>query len=151
MEAADDRGMTLDLSSLAGAIAQLTAAVGYANSDLARSDPALAPHLRAAAIQAFEFTYELSFKMLRRFLEMTEPVAPDLDTFTFNRLIRLGYERGLLNEELAIWQGFREARGTTSHTYDERKAQAVFEAIPRFLREAEFLLAQLSERRGDAA
>ena len=47
--------MTIDLGSLSKAIAQLEEAISYANSDLAKSDPRLALHLRAAAIQAFEF------------------------------------------------------------------------------------------------
>jgi nucleotidyltransferase substrate binding protein (TIGR01987 family) len=139
----------LDLKPLERAIAQLEQALAYAGSDLAKTDPGLAPHLRAVAIQAFEFTYERSYKMLRRHLEMTEGSPSDLATFSFNRLIRLGYERGLLGEELAVWMRFREARGTTSHTYDEHKAQAVFEAIPGFLDEARFLLGQLHARRAD--
>jgi hypothetical protein len=48
--------MIIDVTSLSNAIAQLEEALNYANSSLAASDPRLARHLRAAAIQAFEFT-----------------------------------------------------------------------------------------------
>jgi hypothetical protein len=60
--------------------------------------------MRTAAIKAFEFTYELSFKLLRRHLEGTASNPDAMDKMTFNEIIRLGYERGLLNAELAEWK-----------------------------------------------
>jgi nucleotidyltransferase substrate binding protein (TIGR01987 family) len=138
--------MTIDTTSLGAAIAQLDEALAYAGSDLARTDPRLALHLRAAAIQAFEFTYELSIRMLRRYLLATEASPATIDELDFNGLIRLGYARGLLNEEIAIWRIFRQDRGTTSHAYDERKARTVFDNIPRFVAEARFLFAQIHDR-----
>jgi len=142
--------MKLDLSSLQKAIAQMEEALEFCNSDLARSDTRLALHLRAAAIQAFEFTYELSYKTLKRYLEETEPNPSSVEEMTFNELVRRGFERGLLQAELADWKAFRKDRGTTSHTYDEAKAQDVFETIPAFLREARFLLSQIKQRQETA-
>ena len=138
--------MKLDLSSLLKATAQLEEALQYCDSDLARQDSRLHLHLRAAAIQAFEFTYELSVKMLRRFLETTEANPVAVGELSFNELIRLGSERGLLCAELSDWKEFRKDRGTTSHAYDEAKAEDVFETIPGFLDEARFLLAQIEKR-----
>lgn len=138
--------MTLDLSPLQKAIAQLDEALEYCDSDLARTDARLALHLRAATIQAFEFTYELSVKMLRRHLEATEPNSAEIGELSFNDLIRLGTQRGLLRAELREWQEFRKDRGTTSHTYDQAKADDVFETIPSFRDEAKHLLRRLLER-----
>jgi hypothetical protein len=50
--------MKLDLKSFEKAIIQLESAIKYSESDLAKNDANLALHLRAAVIQAFEFTYE---------------------------------------------------------------------------------------------
>ena len=138
--------MKLDLSSLQKATAQLAEALDLCRSDLAKSNPRFALHLRAAAIQAFEFTYELSFKTLKRYLEMTEANPAVVEEMTFNEFIRRGYELGLLRAELKDWQAFRRDRGTTSHAYDETKAQAVFDALPAFLAEAKFLLAEIQAR-----
>ncbi len=142
--------MTLDLSSLQKAIAQMEDALKYCESDLAKSDPNLALHLRAAAIQAFEFTYELSFKMLGRYLTAVEPNPSLPEELTFNELVRRGYELGLLKAELVDWKEFRKDRGTTSHAYDEKKAQDVFESIPAFLAEAKYLLSQIQKRQEKA-
>jgi nucleotidyltransferase substrate binding protein (TIGR01987 family) len=136
----------LDLSSLQKAIAQLDEAIAFSRSDLAGANPRLAVHLRAAAIQAFEFTYELSIKTLKRFLEATEANPSAVEEMSFNELIRRGYELGLLQAEMAAWRAFRRDRGTTSQTYDEAKALIVFEAIPAFATEAKFLFAQIRER-----
>lgn len=138
--------MKLDFSSLEKAIAQTREALDYCRSDMAKADERLALHLRAAAIQAFEFTYELSIKSLKRFLEMTEPDPEAPEKMSFNELIRRGYELGLLKAELPEWKEFRKDRGTTSHTYDETKAQDIFETIPGFIEEATVLLAQMSAR-----
>lgn len=138
--------MRLDVSALQKSIKQLESALEYCNSDLAKNDKKLALHLRAAAIQAFEFTYELTLKMLKRYLGLTEANPSLVDEMSFNELIRKGYERGLLHSELAAWKEYRRERGTTSHTYDEDKAQEVFEDIPNFLEDAKFLLKELNRR-----
>ena len=138
--------MSLDLTALRNASAQLQDAMRFARGDLARGDAALAVHLRAGAIQAFEFTYELAFKSLRRYLRLTEPDPSGVDELDFSGIIRRAYAVGLLSAELAVWQGFRRNRGTTSHAYDEAKADSVFNAIPSFMAEVEFMTARLEER-----
>ncbi len=136
----------IDISPLHRAVAQLEGALAYANSDLASGNADLAPHLRAAAIQAFEFTYELSIKMLRRYLAEASPSPSTVEELDFSGLVRMGLAAGLLQEEIEAWRGFRLARGITSHTYDEAKAQSVFASIPRFLAEARYLLGQIDMR-----
>ena len=143
--------MTLDLSSLGNAIAQGDEALAYCGGDLARADAQLAMHLRAGAIRAFEFIYELSIKTLRRYLIETEANPAAVEEMSFNDLIRRAYELGLIEAELADWKEFRRHRGTTSHTYDAAKAQAVFEIIPTFLAEARFLAARIAERQEPSA
>jgi len=138
--------MSLDLSSLARAIGQMKNALEYCNSDLAKTDRVLALHLRAAAIQAFEFTYELCIKMIKRWLEKIEPNELAVKDMTFDELIRRAWDLGLLNEEVVQWRKFRKQRGTTSHTYDERKAEIIYQSIPRFLAEAKYLYAALLKR-----
>jgi nucleotidyltransferase substrate binding protein (TIGR01987 family) len=138
--------LNLDLSSFQSAIAQLENSLEYYYSEKVQEDPGLVLQLRAAAIQAFEFTYELSWKMLKRYLELTEPNPEEIDKMSFFDLIRTGSERALLLSEVKIWKGFRKERGTTSHTYDQKKAIVVFEQIPRFLEEAKYLFDKLHER-----
>ncbi len=138
--------MTIDLSVLKNAIDQADDALVYAHSDLAKADPKLALHLRAAAIQAFEFTYELSHKMLRRYLVQTEPSPSLIGELSFPDLIRLGYQRGIVRSEWAVWKSYRDHRNATSHAYDEGKAQEVFTHIPGFLSEARDLLEEITRR-----
>lgn len=136
----------LEVSALENAIGQLEEALQYCASDLAATDKKLALHLRAGAIQAFEFTYELTLKMLKRYLTLTTTNPNIVNEMSFNELIRMGYAKGLLLSELVAWKGFRQDRGTTSHTYNEIKAQDVFENIPVFLKEAQYLVEQLKKR-----
>lgn len=138
--------MKLDLTSLQKAIHQLNDALVQYDSDVVKSNPQLLPHMRAAAIQAFEFTYELSWKMIKRFLETTEPNPEALDGMDFSSLIRTANERGLIKSDVTIWRKYREDRGTTSHTYSEGKAELIFEHIPRFLEEAKALFAEITKR-----
>ena len=138
--------MVLDLTSLRKAIAQAEDAIDFATSTRAAGDARAALHLRAGAIQAFEFTYELAFKTLRRWLETIEADPRAVDGMTFDQIVRRGYEVGVLSVEVAGWRAFRRDRGTTSHAYDEPKARAVFEALPAFIAEARFLADAIDER-----
>ena len=138
--------MSLDFSPLSQAIAQLEKSLGYANSDAALADPGLREQLRNSVIQCFEFTYELSWKMLKRHLEATEASPTALDLATFQSLIRLGNERGLLRSDWNTWRTYRQARTDSSQTYDSAKAEAVFAIAPDFLLEARVLLARLLDK-----
>lgn len=137
---------TLNLTPLIKALSQLEMSLTYYQSDLIQQNKDLVQQLRAAAIQAFEFTYELSWKMLKRYLMLTEPNPDQVETMSFPELIRTACERGLLNSEVALWKQFRQDRSNTSHAYDEDKAQMVFENIPMFLHEAKQLLFTLQQR-----
>ena len=138
--------MRLDLTPLDDAIAQLEEALELHGSDLASRNPALKLHLRAAAIQAFEFTYELSFKMLKRHLEQVSENPARFDQESFSGVMREAFRRGLVRSELPVWKEYRKQRGATSHTYDGDKARVVFERVPDFLREARYLRDQLRQR-----
>ena len=114
--------MSLDFSPLGNAIAQLDKSLAYAHSPAALADPGLREQLRNSVIQCFEFTYELSWKMLKRYLEETEANPAEIDIGTFQNLIRLGNERALLRSDWYQWKTYRQARTDSSHTYDAAQA-----------------------------
>lgn len=138
--------MSLDFSSLHNAINQLEKSLEYASSPLAQGDPGLFEQLRNSVIQCFEFTYELSHKMLKRYLEETAANPEEIDVSSFQNLIRTGNEKGLLRSDWLNWKEYRQARTNSSHTYDEDKAEAVYAIAPDFLQEARYLYQQLMER-----
>lgn len=138
--------MSLDYSSLHNAIAQLEKSLEYANSPMAEDDSGLFEQLRNSVIQCFEFTYELSHKMLKRYLEETAANPEEIDVSSFQNLIRTGSEKGILRSDWLRWKEYRQARTNSSHTYDEDKAEAVYGIAPDFLQEARYLYQQLMER-----
>ena len=79
--------------------------------------------LRDGVIQRFEYTYEISWKTLKRFLELNMPNPELLDGMAFSMLIRTGWEQSLLKSSWDVWRKYREARNETTHTYDEDKAK----------------------------
>ena len=138
--------MSLDITSFRNAISQLEKAIGYSCSSIADNDPGLQEQLRNSVIQCFEFTYELSHKMLKRYLEQTSASAEEVDVATFQSLIRTGNEKGLLRSDWRKWRDYREARNDSSHTYDKDKAEAVAAIAPDFLKEAKFLAEKISDQ-----
>ena len=141
--------MNLDLASMENAIGHLQEALDMYDSDLYERMPEHMPQLkrllRSAAIQAFEYTYELTFKMIRRHLAHSLQNSEMLNSMSFHNIIRKAYGHNIVRSELAVWLEYRRCRGITSHTYDDAKAQAVFEQIPGFLDEARHVLTCLQE------
>lgn len=129
--------MALDFTPLANAVARLDEGLARYRADEEDSQ------IRDGLIQRFEFTYDLSHKMLRRALEAGAANPEEVDRMTFPTLIRTGNEQGLVGGDWAAWRTWREMRNITSHTYDEGKARQVAAAIPAFLAEAQDLLARL--------
>lgn len=99
--------------------------------------------IRDACIQRFEYTYEISTKILRRYLELTEANSGEITTLSFPDLVRLGSKRGILLNDWEKWTVYRNARNATSHTYDENKAKHVVKAIPAFIEDVKFLIEKI--------
>lgn len=136
---------SLDLSAFTKAITQLEQSLAYYHSDIVQRDVGLTLQLQAAAIQAFEFTYELACKMIKRYLDLVEPNPEAAHALSFADLIRKANEYDLLLHDLPVWKLYRKQRGTTSHTYDHEKAEEIFRFIPDFLQEVKFLLQRLQK------
>lgn len=114
----------------------LKASVAHPENDL----------FRDAAIQRFEYTYELSCKMLKRYLERVSESPSLINTMSFSELIRTGWEQELLKSSWNAWNVYRNARNQTSQVYNEKKAKEVYAIIPDFLEEACYLYTQLRDR-----
>ncbi len=132
--------MSLDISPLINAIARLSEGLQRYQQDITDIQ------IRDGLVQRFEFTYEISHKMLKRYLEQSSASPDQFDVMPFADLIRTANEQGLLQGAWPAWRGYRDMRSKTSHTYDEDIALQVVAGIPAFLAEAQFLAAQLTER-----
>ena len=102
--------------------------------------------IRDAVIQRFEFTYELSIKMMRRYLKLIAATDDEVNELTFRELIRRGGDLKLLQGDISDWLQFRQARTDTVHTYNEVRAVEVAGASIKFASEAQFLLRELKVR-----
>jgi nucleotidyltransferase substrate binding protein (TIGR01987 family) len=132
--------MKLDPTSLGNAVRRLREGLARCEHEPAEEQ------LRGGLIQRFEFTYELSHKMLRRYLKETAASPDEIERLPFADVVRSGTARGLVKSDWSAWRRFREMRARTSHTYDARVAAQVASTIPGFLEEAEYLYTELQRR-----
>ncbi|MDR1243801.1 MAG: nucleotidyltransferase substrate binding protein [Endomicrobium sp.] len=132
--------MNLDLSSFNKAIKSLKEAAVEFNKDKTNV------FVKDSIIQRFEYTYELSHKTLKRFLEKSQFSSQNIDEMSFADIVRTANEKGLLLNDLEKWAIYRQKRNVTSHTYNEIKADEVISIVPDFLEEVEFLLKKLIEK-----
>lgn len=94
--------------------------------------------VRDATIQRFEYTFELAWKHLKRFLESQNHTVEASIKNLFREAGKLGWI-----ESVEDWFEFLEARNLTSHTYEESTAEQVFNVAARFEKSARFLLKRL--------
>ena len=102
--------------------------------------------VRDSVIQRFEYTFELSHKILRRFLSETEASKAEISEMLFNDIIRLGCKRGLLLNDLETWDKYRKARNASSHNYDDFNADNIVVIIPVFIEDIDYELAKIKEK-----
>lgn len=95
---------------------------------------------RDATIQRFEYTFELSWKFLKRYLKLNN----NIDVFNLKDIFRDAGKQGLI-ENVEKWFEYLEARNLTSHTYDENTAEKVYEKAKEFEKAAHFLLTQFKK------
>ena len=129
----------IDIGPLRKAHQALIESLHYARSPLVDNYPGIYRQFRAACVQAFEFNYELCVRLIRRYLEITSIVPPEIRALSFNDLLRVAADQGVI-EDPAVWFRYRALRNLTSHTYHENVADEVYQALESFERDVEALL-----------
>jgi len=96
---------------------------------------------KASLIQHFEFSYDLCWKFMKRYLE-SEGM-----TFGYSRkdLFRTSLEIALI-KDFDLWVDYHEARNRTSHTYDKFTAEEVYVISKSFFHEFNAFVHELEER-----
>ncbi len=125
----------LNLESLENALKQLE--TGIAKTQQNPDDDLR----RDGVIQRFEYSMDLSWKVIQRYLKIIAQVN-EADIRTKNDLFREAARLKLITDAGA-WIGHYEARNETSHVYNRDSAIAVFERAKLFLPDAKALLESL--------
>jgi len=91
-----------------------------------------------ATIQRFEFTFELSWKLMQEVLRENR-----IDTYGVRGVFREAARLELVEDPLP-WFSFLEARNLTAHTYNEEEARKIYTKIKDFPALVDSLLASTS-------
>jgi nucleotidyltransferase substrate binding protein (TIGR01987 family) len=84
-------------------------------------------YMRDAAIQRFEFTIELFWKVLKKVLHYEK-----VETTTPRDVLNKAFQYKLIDDE-AIWLKMLDDRNNTSHVYNEKDAERIFVHIKSYL------------------
>ncbi|MCP4597484.1 nucleotidyltransferase substrate binding protein [Neptuniibacter sp.] len=135
--------MSIDLTPAIKALSSLSGAIDSANDSSFMSSLSEIQRntIRAGVIQNFEFSYELCWKMLRRILIESEG-SEEITQLSRKDLFRLAAQKGILDKP-EEWFVYHRARKETSHTYNEAKAEEVFNIACDFLPTANALINNL--------
>ncbi len=94
--------------------------------------------VRDGCIQRFGYCFELSFKMMRRYLREESMNPSHSDALGFRDVIREAFAKNIVSRDLGAWIKFRDCR--------QKIVEEIFQNIPDFLSEAQYLIKQLSAR-----
>ena len=135
--------MGLELDSLRKALASLDSALRL-HAEKHGESRELELALRDSVVQRFEYTYEMCWKFMQRWL--TDNVGPELAQPLYSRkeLFRLAARRGLIADPQP-WFIFGEARNVSAHTYNETNAAQAFQAAVALAGEARDFLVRLQQ------
>ena len=122
--------LQLQLGQLAKAISTVSEALSLEPTSINKD----------GTIQRFEYTFELSWKALKRYFKINN----NLEIFNVKDIFREAGKQGLI-EKVEKWFEYLEARNLTSHTYDENIAEKVYTKAKEFEKDAHFLCQQLKK------
>ena len=138
--------MPLELESLKKAVSALSRVLAKSDDrEFMRGLDEVAQNaIKSGVIQHFEFTYELCWKFIKRWLGMN--ISPTIaDGVTRRELFRLAAENRLI-DDVEQWMRHHEARNQTSYTYESAIAERVYAAAHDFAGDAQRLLEALEAR-----
>ncbi len=103
-------------------------------------------YVRDSCIKRFEYCYDLSTKIIKRFLSISSENIDDIKSMDFQNIIRLAYTKKILKNSWDKWWAYRDNRNKTSHGYDEHNAINIVDELELFYSEIVFLLQVLKNK-----
>lgn len=95
-------------------------------------------YVRDAAIQRFEFTYELLWKVLKSYLEKIHGIR----VVSPRQVFKEAFALDIIGDEM-LFLNMIESRNLIAHTYNEDQAEKVYDELKIFLPELERILAKI--------
>jgi len=136
---------TLTVSAFEKAINQMIQAVEFADKHKALGEMDYFKLLRTAAIQSFEYSYDIGQKLIRRYIEVADAYEDENRHQDFRDYARIAAEYGLIKDP-EEWVEFREWRNDASHAFDEDLAQELFNTLPSTIKSMRYTCNQLREK-----
>lgn len=96
---------------------------------------------RDVCIKRFEFTIEVYWKFLKRFLEF----KGETDTVFARNIMQTAYSKNLLDNE-KLWLDMLKDRNMTSHIYDEDEINKIYKRIKKYYPEMQKTYDLLKEK-----
>ncbi|MDP3996184.1 MAG: HI0074 family nucleotidyltransferase substrate-binding subunit [bacterium] len=96
--------------------------------------------VRDSAIQRFEMSFDLSWKLVKEFLENRKGVVCSSPKDCF----RAAFKHGLIDYEDS-WISITDTRNYTVHAYSEAFAEKVYKELPNILKKFESLLEKVKQ------
>jgi nucleotidyltransferase substrate binding protein (TIGR01987 family) len=84
--------------------------------------------IRDSAIKRFEFTFDLSWKLIKAYLEEIHGII----CASPKKCFREAYKQGLVEYD-TIWLEMTDERNQISHMYKEELAEELYKKLPNFL------------------
>ena len=135
----------LDLSALKKALISLEQSLEVLSRYSAKtSEEALRTTLRAGVIQHFEFSYELCWKFMKRWLQANLGRS-EVEGVSRRELFRMAAEYRLI-DDVDLWMSFHAARNQTSHSYNQATAEEVLAVAKRFLPQSQAFFVRLQAK-----
>jgi len=121
-----DNENALDIAPLTQAVKAYKNVITYVSGVESKCDEELEFYqleaAKSALIQHFEFSYELCWKFMKRYLVQD---GEDVEFLTRKDVFRASISKRLITD-FDLWVKFHNARNSTSHTYNEEKAEEAF-------------------------
>ena len=127
----------VNCTALGKAVAQLRQGVEAAQSQPENE------LMRDGVIQRFEYTMDLAWKLMQRYLKVVIQIDDSL-IYTKKDIFREAAKLKLIADAQS-WLAHYSARNQTSHDYNRDKAQQVYNQALLFLPDAQALLTKMTE------
>jgi len=125
------------MTKIEALLAQFEKALGRLKEVLAVEETDI---VRDSAIQRFEFTFDLSWKMVKEFLREEKGIICNSPKDCF----REAYQQGIIEYDNQ-WIEFVDMRNETVHTYNEENAKKIYKELPKVLGYFEQLLEKIKK------